>query len=77
MIAPLSAGVAQADEKFKGLQAYSFFVKDVILPQPGAAVVEASDRIIATCDWIFSFPAYSAHPLRKEFASLRLLWQHF
>ena len=77
MVAPLSAGIAQADEKFKGLQAYSFFVKGVSLPQPGAVVVLTNDRIAATCDLTFSFPAYSAHPWRKESASSRPHWQRY
>ena len=48
MIAPLSAGIAQTDEKFKGLQADSFFFKEVILPQRGGSRVEADDRIVGT-----------------------------
>ncbi len=62
MVASLSAGVAQADEKFKGLQVFSFFVKDVSLPQPRAPVVNASVRIASTCNLIFWFPVYSARP---------------
>lgn len=61
MIAPLGSGVAQADEKFKGLQAFPFFLKDVSLPQPRASVVDAGVRIVSTCNLIFQFPVYSAH----------------
>ncbi len=56
MIAPLGARIAQAYEKFKGLQDYSFFFKDMILPQRGKAVVLASDRIPSTCHLISCFP---------------------
>ena len=49
MIAPFGAGVTQADEKFKGLQAYSFFDKDVSLPQRGAFVVSTDVRIVSRC----------------------------
>ncbi len=45
MVAAFCARIAQADEKFKGLQACSFFVKGVSLTQPCALVVYANDRI--------------------------------
>ena len=46
MVTPFCAGIAQADEKFKGLQAFSFFVKGVSLPQPGLGVRAVDDRIV-------------------------------
>ena len=73
MVAPLGAGIAQADEKFKGLQACVFFVKGVSLPQCGAIVVAVDDRIAPTCNSISSFLVYSTHPRQEKSANLRLL----
>ena len=73
MVTPFCPRVAQADEKFKGLQLFSFFVKDVSLPQPGSAIGLANDRIGSTCDLIFSFLDYLALLQRKNFANSRPL----
>ena len=76
MIASFRAGVAEANEKFKGLQAFSFFFKDVILPQCDAAVVIGDDRIVSTCNLISSFPLCSTPLVPIGLAKPRQLWQN-
>ena len=77
MVASLGARVAQADEKFKGLQAYLFFVKGVSLTQRQEVVVLTNDRIASTCNLNSWFPVCLTRRLRNEFASPHPHWRHF
>ena len=76
MVASLRAGVAQTDEKFKRLQAFSFFVKGVSLPQPGLGVRAVDDRIGSTCKLISSFPVCSMPLPPWKLATKRPLWRN-